>query len=132
LPFVVHEQDCPLERWEDVGGGLDTWRTLVSADRTPTHHLTVGVVDIACLPDGVAPEPRHRHDPAETYYVISGEGFVEIGDEISAVRTGNAAYIPGGCWHRAWSEHREGMRILYTFPVDSFTEVAYEFEPHLP
>lgn len=121
-----------MERWADVGGGLDTWRTLVSADRTPTRHLTVGVVDVACLPDGVAPEPRHRHDPAEAYYVISGEGFVEIGDEISPVRPGSAAYIPGGCWHRAWSEHAAGMRILYAFPVDSFTEFAYEFDTHQP
>ncbi len=125
---VIHEDDCPEERWDEVGGGAVPWRTLLSADRTPTSAMTVGVVDIPCA-SSRASLTLHRHAPPETYYVLHGSGFVEIDGQVSELRTGSAAFIPGGAWHRAWSETDGGMRMLYAFAVDSFDEVIYEFAP---
>lgn len=121
--MIVNEQAVPLESSD--GFGRLEWRTLLSADRTPTAGLTVGVVDLPTSAERVA---RHRHNPAEVYYVLGGEGFVDIDGTVSAVSTGTAIYIPGGVWHCAWSDTRGGLRILYTFPVDSFSDVVYEFE----
>jgi quercetin dioxygenase-like cupin family protein len=122
-PLVVDERTVPLESSE--GFGRLEWRTLFSADRTPTAGLTVGVVDI---PTSASRPLRHRHDPAEVYYVLGGHGWVDIDGVVTEVATGHAIYIPGGAWHCAWSERPGGIRLLYAFAVDSFSEVVYEFE----
>ncbi len=122
-PTIVDERMVPLESSD--GFGRLEWRTLFSADRTPTTGLTVGVVDI---PTSTSRAPRHRHDPAEVYYVLGGRGYVDIEGAVNAVTVGHAIFIPGGAWHCAWSDHDDGLRLLYAFPVDSFAEVVYEFE----
>lgn len=125
--FVVHEDERPVERWDEIDGGAVTWRTLLSSDRDPTRGITLGVVDLP----GRVPTPadrRHRHEPSEAYYVLHGEGFVDVDGVVTPLRAGSAVHVPGGAWHRAWSEHPDGMRMLYAFPVDAFDEVVYEFE----
>ena len=58
-PFVIHEDDCEVEGWNDAAPGQVRWRTLLSGDRTPTAALTVGVAE---LEPGEAVDFRpHRH-----------------------------------------------------------------------
>ena len=59
--YVVEETSVPVEREDDSGV---SWRTLTSADRTPTRELTSGVCEIE--PGGEL--VLHRHPVLELYY----------------------------------------------------------------
>ena len=123
--FVVREQDQPPEGWSEPERGATRWRTLISGDRTPTHALTLGVVEIA---SGAEDESRpHRHAQPEAYYVVSGRGVVTISGAEHRVEAGAAVFIPGGAEHCARCTSREPLKLLYVFPTDSFAEIAYEF-----
>jgi mannose-6-phosphate isomerase-like protein (cupin superfamily) len=124
-PFIVHENQCELEGWDDPARGKVQWRTLLSADRTPTTSLTVGVVELGPgKPDVVH---LHRHTQPEVYYILSGEGIVTIEGREHPVRPGTAVFIPGDAEHAARNTGSELLRLLYAFAVDSFDEVKYVF-----
>lgn len=124
-PIVVHESDLPVERWDDPSRGPVTWRTLFSGDRTATSGLTVGIADLP--PGGADPGPPHRHAPPEVYYLLSGEGTMEIDGVRSEVRAGSAVFIPGLAEHRLVNTGDTTLRLLYAFGVDSFADVTYLF-----
>ncbi|QDT00832.1 cupin domain-containing protein [Adhaeretor mobilis] len=48
----------------------------------------------------------------EFYYVIEGNGFVELDGDRHAVRPGDAVLIRPGCRHRAVSEPGKPLKIL--------------------
>ncbi len=124
-PVVVHESDCPVEDWSDLGRPSVRWRTLISADRTPTNSLTMGVTDI----EPGAPDELHlhRHEPAEVYYIVAGEGYVSIDGERHGVGPGDAVFVPSHALHAVANTGDETLRLLYVFGVDSFTDVEYLF-----
>ena len=122
-PVVVHENECAVEGGK--GPGRVRWRTLLSADRTPSDQLTVGVAE---LDPGQESDPLlHRHAQPEVYYILEGEGFVRVGDEEHPIRAGTTVFIPGGALHRARNTGTTPMRLLYVFPTASFRDVEYEF-----
>lgn len=123
-PVVVHESDVPLEGGEGAFEGV-TWRTLISGDRTPTAALTVGVADVP--PGHPGQGGLHRHEPAEIYYVLEGEGTMVIGDAEHPLRAGSAVFVPPNAWHLARNTGAGTLRILYAFPTDSFGDVTYEW-----
>ncbi len=56
---------------------------------------------------------RHRHHTSEEiYYVLSGEGTLEIGAAIERVGPGDARLIPAGCEHRVTCIGVEPLVIL--------------------
>ena len=117
---IVDEQSCPTDGW----GGMH-WKTLISGDRTPTCQITQGIAELApAPPDALL---VHCHAQAETYYVLSGEGELQIGNELFPLRPGVAAFIPGGAHHTTRATGTECLRILYTFAADSFDDVIYQF-----
>lgn len=122
---VVHEQDIPFEGWDDAIRGTLVWRTLLSGDRTPTSQLTLGVTELA--PGQPSPFLPHRHAQTEIYYVISGQGIVEIDGVEHALRAGSSVFIPGNWPHGARNTGREVLRILYVFAADSFSDIHYVF-----
>jgi quercetin dioxygenase-like cupin family protein len=124
-PVVVDEEACELEGWDDPTMGKVTWRTLLSADRTPTSSMTVGVAEIG--PGQRHSFHPHRHQPPEIYYILAGEGVVSIDGVDHAVRPGAAVFIPGDAWHGARNTGSEVLRLLYVFAVDSFADVTYVF-----
>jgi quercetin dioxygenase-like cupin family protein len=125
IPFVVSEQTCELEGWDDPARGVVQWRTLLSGDRTPTEALTMGVADVRPLS---GPRPRlHRHAQPETYYILSGHGVISLDGQERPLAPGDAVFIPGGAWHAAWCTGEDALRILYVFAANSFDEVIYEF-----
>ncbi len=124
-PFVVHEHDVALEEWNDPVKGQVSWRTLLSADRTPTSTMTVGVAEVE--PGGSDEFHPHRHADPEIYYILEGEGLVEIDGVEHAVRTGSAVFIPGNAWHSSRNTGAATLRLLYVFAVNSFHQVEYEF-----
>jgi mannose-6-phosphate isomerase-like protein (cupin superfamily) len=124
-PFIVHEDQCELETWDDPARGKVQWRTLLSADRTPTTSMTVGVAEIEPgRPESFHP---HRHAQPEVYYILSGEGIAMIDGQEHPVRPGTALFIPGDAEHGVRNTGPEPLRLLYAFPVDSFDQVEYVF-----
>ena len=117
-PLVIEERNVEIESGDDRGV---TWRTLTSADRTPTQELTSGVCEIA--PGGEL--ALHRHPPLELYYFLDGTGVVTLGTDDHCVRRGSTIYIPGGTPHRIRNDGAEPLRLFYVFPINSFSEVEY-------
>lgn len=124
-PYVVHESDCAVEDWSAAGRHGVSWRTLLSADRTPTHSLTIGVAEI----EPGAPDDLHlhRHEPAEAYYFLSGTGVVSIDGVLHDVRTGSTVFVPPDAVHAVGNTGDDVLRLLYVFGVDSFDDVTYVF-----
>jgi len=118
---IAHERDLEVEGW----GEIVTWRTLVSGDRTPTAGLTAGTADIE--PGATVDGALHHHAPHELYYFLAGRGQVHIDGEDHAVEAGSVVFVPGGTPHFVRNTGDEVLRLLYAFPVDSFTEVEYVF-----
>lgn len=123
--FSVHENQCELETWDDPVRGTVRWRTLLSADRTPTTSMTVGVAEIEPgRPEAFYP---HRHAESEVYYVLAGRGIVMIDGREHPVRPGTALFIPGDAEHGVRNTGTELLRLLYAFAVDSFDQIEYVF-----
>ncbi len=117
-PFVIEEREVALESGEDRGV---VWRTLTSADRTPTGDLTSGVCEI---------EPGcelalHRHPPLELYYFLAGRGVVTLGSRDHPVQTGSTVSIPGNTPHRIRNTGTAVLKLFYVFPTASFSDVEY-------
>jgi mannose-6-phosphate isomerase-like protein (cupin superfamily) len=56
---------------------------------------------------------RHYHREAEEiYYLVEGEGEIEIDGERRAVRAGDAVLIPPGAWHRITASPDGPVRLL--------------------
>lgn len=124
-PFVVNESQCRTEGWNDPMRGVVRWKTLLSADRTPTDTLTMGVAELS-REDG-ADYKLHRHVQAEAYYVLSGEGAVSIDAVEHALSPGDAVFIPSGALHAARCTGSEPLRLLYVFAANAFEQIVYEF-----
>lgn len=121
-PFVVHERDALQEQWD----GIVRWRTLLSAERTPSAGMTVGVAEIE--PGSSEMGSRHRHADHETYYFIVGRGQVHLDGVDHDVEPGSVVFIPGQTWHFVRNTGHETLRFLYAFPVDQFADVRYTFD----
>jgi quercetin dioxygenase-like cupin family protein len=98
------------------------WRTLVSADRTPTSGVSMGVFEV---PPGSCLAP-HRHVPQEVYYVTAGRGEVYIDGGWRPLGAGDVAYFPAGDVHGARNRGDSEFRIVWIFPVDDYEAVVYE------
>jgi mannose-6-phosphate isomerase-like protein (cupin superfamily) len=56
---------------------------------------------------------RHYHAQSEElYYLVSGEGEMEIDGERSLVRPGDAILIPPGAWHQITARGGSELRFL--------------------
>lgn len=122
---LVSEQECEIESWGDPESDGVRWRTLISADRTPTEALTAGIVE---LDPGEANTFRpHRHEEPEIYHVLSGEGTLLAAGKKHPLGKGTTAFIPGNQEHAVTNDGSAPLRIFYVFPTGSFSDVEYEF-----
>jgi quercetin dioxygenase-like cupin family protein len=122
-PFSINVEEAPLEGLGDLQSGNLTWRTLISGDRTPSDQLTLGVADFP--PHGTL--NVHRHDPAEFYFGLSGEGTVFAGGVSFRIAQGIAIFIPGNTDHGVIAGDR-GLSIVYGFARRTFDDVIYDFQ----
>ena len=128
-PIVVAERDVAPDGWDDPTHGRLRWRTLFSQGLTPSEAITCGVAELA---PGDRLE-RHRHAPAEVYYVVAGEGIVFLNGKEIAVGPGMAVFIPGMAEHGVRQSGAATLRFFYVFAVNSFDGVEYLFAaPHPP
>jgi quercetin dioxygenase-like cupin family protein len=126
--LVVNEADIAWETWADANRAAESpvvWKDLIGRDRRASHSLSMGVAQI---PPG-SHLSAHRHVAPELYYVLSGEGIVQIDERDYPVTAGTALFIPGNAQHAFFNYGVQQIRFAYVFPVDAFADLVYEFEP---
>jgi quercetin dioxygenase-like cupin family protein len=126
-PVVVDSAEREWEGWpaeliEERGGVR--WKTLLSADRTPSDTFTLGIASLA--PGDVLRE--HRHVQAEVYLVLVGTGEVVLDEAVHRVAAGVAVYIPGNARHGIRNTGPTVLQLAYVLAADSFASVEYVFE----
>jgi mannose-6-phosphate isomerase-like protein (cupin superfamily) len=56
---------------------------------------------------------KHYHPIAEeSYYILAGQGRVELDGETQAVKAGDTVYIPAGAVHQIWNPMPESLVFL--------------------
>lgn len=105
--------------------------------RFPTHTndlvmdrsaATTSEVFMVVLEPGEAP-PRHKHDDTEQiFFILRGEGMLEIGDPPTQhrVQPDDVVRIPVGVFHRIWCRGEVPLRYL---AVDCFVRGRPAEEP---
>ena len=121
--ILVRAEATPHESWENGAAPGVSWHTLISADRTPTSELSVGVCGVR--PGGEL--SRHRHGRAEVYHFLSGVGDVVLDGEITRVYAGDTFFVPGNAWHGIINNTEEVLRLFYCFATDSFADIQYTY-----
>ena len=126
-PAVVDQADLDWEGGEDANLATGTgirWKLLVAGERTESEGLVTGIAEIA---PGAA-LMRHHHEPAETYYVVSGQGEIEIEGRTRALGPGSAVYIPPDARHTVRCTGAEPLVFVFSFPRDRFDQIVYHFD----
>lgn len=86
-----------------------TIRSLLDLSVAPVRHQSLAEATI----EAGAGTVRHHHRVSEElYYLIEGEGTMELDGEVRPVRTGDAILIPPGAWHRITASPAGPVRLL--------------------
>ena len=126
-PAFVDQAALDWEGGEDAGLATGTgirWKLLVAGERTESEGLVTGIAEIA--PGGEL--MRHHHEPAETYYILSGQGEMEIEGRTRALGPGSAVYIPPDARHAVRCTGAEPLVFVFCFPRDRFDQIVYHFD----
>ncbi len=126
-PAVVDQADLDWEGGEEANLATGTgirWKLLVAGERTESEGLVTGIAEIA---PGAA-LMRHHHEPAETYYIVSGQGEMEIEGRTRALGPGSAVYIPPDARHTVRCTGAEPLVFVFSFPRDRFDQIVYHFD----
>jgi len=91
------------------------------------HHTEVQSLAEATLEVEQATE-RHYHRVAqEIYFVLKGQGKLEIDGEITYVRPGDAVLIPAGAFHQLENNGTSELRFLcFCTPAYSHDDTLFE------
>jgi mannose-6-phosphate isomerase-like protein (cupin superfamily) len=66
----------------------------------------------ATLAPGQRTERHYHGESEELYYLLEGEGEMEVDGEHSPVGAGDAVLIPAGAWHQIMATGRAELRFL--------------------
>jgi mannose-6-phosphate isomerase-like protein (cupin superfamily) len=94
---------------------LDAVEAFVTKDGSTIrelHHTAVQSLAEATLEVEQATERHHHRVTEEIYFVLKGQGRMEVDGEVSYVRPGDAVLIPAGAWHQLENNGTSELRIL--------------------
>ena len=126
-PMIVNQSELEWEGWEDPEIAAKSpirWKLLITSERGPSSGLVTGIAEI---PPGTS-LLLHHHEPEETYYVISGNGLMQIDDYEEEIGPGSAIYIPPNAKHTVSCVGTEPLVFIFNFPRDSFDQVIYHYD----
>jgi quercetin dioxygenase-like cupin family protein len=122
-PTITSQANRPREGIESVFTGGMTWFSLLDSAITPTEGLSVGIAE---FPKGCS-NTLHWHAHPELYYILEGEGRLEVDDVAYDVHKGDAIHVPGNAKHTISNAADQVLKLLYVFPANSLSEVHYKF-----
>ncbi len=82
---------------------------LVDPDKGPSKSLKMGCTVI--YPTGTT--TGHTHDEEEVYFVISGEGIMQVGDDKFQIKPGDGLYVPPGVFHTTFQTGNLPLTVLW-------------------
>lgn len=126
-PIIINQSDLEWEGWDDPEIAAKSpvrWKLLITSERMPSSGIVTGIAEI---PPGES-LLLHHHEPEETYYVISGNGHMQIDDSESDVCPGSTIYIPPNAKHSIRCTGKEPLVFIFTFARDSFDQITYIFD----
>ena len=126
-PIVINQTEQSWEGWDDAEIAAKSairWKTLISGERGPSAGLVNGIAE---FPVGTR-LPLHHHEPAETYYVVSGQGHMEIDGHDADIGPGSTVYIPSNAKHAVRCTGAEPLVFVFTFACDRFDKIVYHFD----
>ena len=68
----------------------------------------------ATLEPGQATEPHYHAESEEVYFILEGEGDMEVDGDSATVCAGDAIPIPPGAWHTLHNTGGGPLRLLCT------------------
>lgn len=126
-PVILNQAELDWETWDDPELAAKSpvrWKILISGERGPSSQLSTGIAQMT--PGTLL--PLHHHVPAETYYVISGQGHVTVDDREASLDPGASVFIPSNAKHSLRCTGTENLVFLFTFAADRFDEIVYHFD----
>jgi mannose-6-phosphate isomerase-like protein (cupin superfamily) len=126
-PIVINQTEQSWEGWDDAEIAAKSairWKILISGERGPSAGLVNGIAE---FPVGTR-LPLHHHEPAETYYVVSGQGRMEIDGHDADIGPGSTVYIPSNAKHAVRCTGAEPLVFVFTFACDRFDKIVYHFD----
>ncbi|CUH40479.1 Thermophilic glucose-6-phosphate isomerase [Jannaschia seosinensis] len=118
----IRPEDARPARWAAPTRGHVSFRTIVDAAQGPSHGLAQGIAE---LKRGDR-ENSHHHDLPEIGHVLSGSGFLTLEGQDMEISEGDTIFVPPGLRH-GWAAAEMPLRVLYTFPADRLSDVAYHW-----
>jgi mannose-6-phosphate isomerase-like protein (cupin superfamily) len=76
------------------------------------HHTQAQSLAEATLEPGQATERHYHRASEEIYFVLKGQGEMELDGETRFLRPGDAVLIPPGAWHTLENNGTSELRIL--------------------
>jgi mannose-6-phosphate isomerase-like protein (cupin superfamily) len=76
------------------------------------HHTEVQSLAEATLEVEQAIERHYHRLTEEIYFVLKGQGRMEVDGDVTQVRPGDAVLIPAGAWHQLENNGTSELRIL--------------------
>lgn len=109
-----HYTDYEAHHVHDEGaeGAHIRWVIDEEPDGAPTYRLRVIEVGVG------GHTPHHDHWFEHENYVISGEGEVQIGDEVHQVKAGDVIFVPPHVTHQYRNTGDEPLKFLCGIPSD--------------
>ena len=126
-PIIIDQAELAWEGWEDADLAAKSeirWKLLVTGERGPSSGLVMGVAEFP--PDTRL--PLHHHEPVETYYVVSGNGHMQIDGHEAEIGPGSAVYIPSNAKHTVRCIGSEPLVFVFSFACDRFDQIVYHFD----
>lgn len=75
------------------------------------------------LPAGSV-DPQRPHTEDEVYYVVSGRGWIRVGDEDQPVTAGTLIFVPAGVEHRFHSITEQLVVLVLFAPAEGTASVG--------
>ena len=66
--------------------------------------------------------PIHAHEQEEVYFIVEGEGSIEVGGEPKAVRSGDCIYIRPQKMHMLKNNATENMIMMFCYAPKKVAE----------
>jgi mannose-6-phosphate isomerase-like protein (cupin superfamily) len=92
--------------------GVEAFVTKDGSTIRELHHTQVQSLAEATLEVEQATERHYHRVTEEIYFVLKGQGKMEVDGETTHVRPGDAVLIPAGAWHQLENNGTSELRIL--------------------